>query len=178
MEIAHIERQSEWLRSLQREFTRIASRRVEAADVDDVVQDAMTVIAQKGIDRNAEAVGQPPPLAWCFQVLRHTIGNHYQRQRTRRSWVHEDAGAIERADGTTRIEAMTSEETLAVVEGALDELARTDAACAGYLSRMADGARAGDIADAESVERAAFYRRLYRCRRKLRQLLLAKGLDV
>lgn len=154
---------------------RIASRRVNEGDIEDVVQEAMRVVAEKGIDRAAAPLEGTEPLAWCFQVLRNTIGNHYQRQRTRRKWTESDAETGERAHNPTILESLDSERTLLVVESALDEMARTDPTCAAYLSRLADGARAGEIADDESVERSAFYRRLYRCRQKLRELLIAKG---
>jgi len=157
---------------------RIASRRVDENDVEDVVQEAMRVISEKGIDRAAPPVEGVVPLAWCFKVLRNTIGNHYQRQRTRQRWTESDADAVERAQNPRVLESLDSENTLSLVEGALDEMARTDPPCAGYLSRLADGARPGDIADDESVERPAFYRRLYRCRQKLRELLTAKGVVV
>lgn len=169
---------SEWLRALQRELVRIAARRVDADDVEDVVQDALSIIAAKGIDRGSEPVGDAPPLAWCFRVLRNVIGNHYQRQRTRDRWTKTDSDVVEQASAGGVLESLTSQETLIVVESALDELSRTDPVCAGYLSRMADGARARDVADDSSIERAAFYRRLYRCRHKLRELLRAKGIDA
>ena len=136
------------------------------------------MIAEKGIDRGAEPVDELMPLAWCFQVLRNTIGNHYQRQRTRQSRTEVDPAAVDRAHSPRVFESMDSQATLTLVENALDEMARTDTRCAGYLSRLADGARAGDIADDESIARAAFYRRLYRCRQKLRNLLTARGVMV
>lgn len=157
---------------------RLASRRVDEADVEDVVQEAMRVIAEKGIDRGAEPVGDAMSMAWCFQVLRNTIGNHYQRQKTRQRWTETDTDVVERAQNPRVIEAMDSETTLALIEGALGEMLQSDPKCAGYLSRLVDGARAGDIADGESIERATFYRRLYRCRQKLRELLTAKGVQV
>ena len=168
---------SRWLADLRREFVRLASRRVDADDVEDVVQDAMRVIAEKGIDRGAAPVGDAMPLAWCFQVLRNTIGNHYQRQRTKQRWTDTNEEVVARAPANA-IESLDSGSTLSVIEGALADMAKTDGKCAGYLSRLADGARAGDIADEESVERAAFYRRLYRCRQKLRELLVARGVAL
>jgi len=174
---------SEWLTAVRREFVRIASRRVSADDVEDVVQDAMRVIAEKRMDRGAEPVDGQMPLAWCFQVLRHTIGNHYQRERTRHRHLEGDAGAVDRAEGgpdsgPTSLEAMDSFATLTVIEDALGAMRRPDAKCARYLSRLADGERAGSIAESERIERAAFYRRLYRCRQKLRDILTAKGVMV
>jgi len=151
---------------------------VDESDVEDVVQEAMRVIAEKGIDRAALPLEGVAPLAWCFQVLRNTIGNHYQRQRTRQRWTESDADAGERAQNPRVLESLDSEQTLLVVEGALGEMARSDPTCAAYLSRLADGARPGEIADDESVERPAFYRRLYRCRQKLRDILIEKGVVV
>jgi RNA polymerase sigma factor (sigma-70 family) len=179
MENGDIERRtSEWLSGLRREFVRIASRRVDESDVEDVVQEAMRVIAEKGIDRGADPVDGFVPLAWCFQVLRNTIGNHYQRQRTRQRWTETDPVAVDRAHSPRVSESMDSQTTLALVEDALDDMARTDAKCADYLTRLADGARAGDIADDEAIGRAVFYRRLYRCRQKLRDLLTSRGVVV
>jgi len=179
MESGDIERRlSEWLSGLRREFVRIASRRVDEADVEDVVQEAMRVIAEKGIDRAVAPAGETAPLAWCFQVLRNTIGNHYQRQRTRRRWVEENPDGAPRTRSRDVLEAMDSRAILALVEDALSEMARTDARCARYLSRLADGARAGEIARDETIERAVFYRRLYRCRKKLRDLLAKRGVGV
>jgi RNA polymerase sigma factor (sigma-70 family) len=169
---------SNWLMDLRREFVRVASRRVNEGDVEDVVQEAMRVIVEKGIDRGADPVGTQPPLAWCFQVLRNTIGNHYQRERTRRRWTDGDSGMVDRSPNPLSLESMDSHTTLATIEAALVALGNTDSTCAGYLSRMADGDRAGDIADREGIERRAFYRRLYRCRQKLRDLLAKKGVVV
>jgi len=179
LESGAIERQtSEWLSGLRREFVRVASRRVDEGDVEDVVQEAMRVIAEKGIDRGADPIDGTVPLQWCFQVLRHTIGNHYQRQRTRQRWTETDSDAVGRAQSPRVFESMDSETTLELVESVLEQMARTDARCAHYLSRLADGARAGDVADDEAIERTAFYRRLYRCRQKLRDLLAARGVIV
>jgi hypothetical protein len=73
---------------------------------------------------------------------------------------------------------MDSQTTLTIIEEALVDMGRTDGTCAGYLSRMADGGRAGDIADDEAIERSVFYRRLYRCRQKLRDILAKRGVVV
>jgi RNA polymerase sigma factor (sigma-70 family) len=174
---------SDWLTAVRREFVRIASRRVNADDVEDVVQEAMRVIAEKGIDRGVRPLEEEMPLAWCFQVLRHTIGNHYQRERTRHRRLEGDPDAVERAHRSgdamaASLDAMDALTTLTVIESALREMGRTDSRCARYLSRLGDGERAGSIADAEKIERTAFYRRLYRCRQKLRQILTARGVVV
>ena len=138
----------------------------------------MRVVAEKGIDRGAEPIDELVPLAWCFQVLRNIIGNHYQRLRTRQRWTEADQGAVDRAQNPRVFESMDSQTTLALIEGTLDEMAQSSPKCAEYLSLLADGRRAGEIADGETIERPAFYRRLYRCRHKLRDLLAKKGLVV
>lgn len=166
---------SRWLDDLRARFVRIAARRVSDGDVEDVVQEAMRVIAEKGLDRSDPVVDGLPPLAWCFQVLRNTIGNHYQRQRTRERWTQSDPGAVDRAGV---IEAMDSGETLAVIEGALDDMKHRDPKCAHYLSRLADGAKPRELAGDEAIDVAVLSRRLYRCRAKLRDLLSAKGVMI
>lgn len=176
MENSNTSRQSgEWLARLRREFVRVAGHRVEAAEVEDVVQEAMRIIAEKGIDRAAEPLEGRPPLAWCFQVLRNTIGNHYQRERTRRRWVEDDPDATGVAASPTPLESLNSARTLSIIEATLADMMHSDPTCAGYLLRIVDGQRAGELADSESIERGAFYRRLYRCRQKLRELLSTRG---
>lgn len=164
-----------WLVALRAEFIRIASRRVDDADVEDVAQEAMRVIVEKGVERDTPSVEGAAPLAWCFQVLRNTIGNYYQRRRTRRRWTEPDTGV---AGEVAAIESFDSHRTLALVERALEEMRRSDPQCARYLSRLADGERVRDIAGDESLDVPVFSRRLYRCRRKLRDLLTAKGVVV
>jgi DNA-directed RNA polymerase specialized sigma24 family protein len=170
------QRPSRWLIDLRNQLLRIASSRVDESDVEDVVQEAMRIIVEKGVDRGAEPVDDTAPLAWCFQVLRNVIGNYYQRRRTSQRWI--DSSDVDNAPDPAVFEALDSDRTLALIEGALAVMRRSDPDCAGYLSRLADGERAGTIADGHSIDRAAFYRRLYRCREKLRGLLAAKGVVV
>lgn len=165
----------EWLENLRAEFVRIASRRVDTSDVEDVVQEAMRVIAEKGLDGEADSVDGLAPLAWCYQVLRNTIGNHYQRRRTRAQWTVADTTA---ADKAAVLESLDGRAALEAIEGALAEMARTDPQCARYLSRLADGERPGEVARDEKVDVPVFSRRLYRCRGKLRRLLAAKGVEA
>ena len=178
MEEASEQRQtSEWLRGLRQQFERIASRRVDQDDVEDVVQEALRVVAQKGLDSKLEAATDFPHLAWCFQVLRNTIGNHYRRETTRRQRFV--AGSEQLSEGETpmrsTIETMDSVETLRVIEGALAEMDRDQPQCGRYLTRLVEGLRPQEVAAEEQLESAVFYRRLYRCRQKLRDLLAAKG---
>lgn len=167
---------SDWLEKLRRQFERIASRRVDRDDVEDVVQDALHVVAEKGIDLTVEH-GDLPRLAWCFQVLRNTIGNHYRRVKTRRQWVVsvEECAGDDGGFSQHALESYGSVETLMVIEASLVEMAKEHPQCERYLSRLVAGVRLRDIAKEEALAPAVFSRRLYRCRQKLRSLLAAKG---
>jgi RNA polymerase sigma factor (sigma-70 family) len=169
---------NEWLERLRQRFVNVARRRVSEADVEDVVQDAMGVVLEKGIDRGAGAVGDLPPLAWCFQVLRNTIGNHYRRERTRRRWVTPDTEGIDRETSTAErpFEALGTDEALRAIEEAIDDVSRESPNCGRYLSRLLDDARPNDVAEEEGLEPSVFYRRLYRCRQKLRLRLQERGI--
>jgi RNA polymerase sigma factor (sigma-70 family) len=183
---------SEWLDQLRARFLAITARRVPAAVVEDLVQEALMIVVQRG-GRTGAALGPQaphaidglPPLAWCFQVLRNTIGNWYQRERTRRSaadpssLAHEQlrhASAPERS--LTPLEALEQSETDKVVGEALRELAATSDSCGRYLRSIADGEKPASIARREGLEESVLYRRIYRCREKLRELLAARGISV
>lgn len=171
-----------WLEQLRQQFLQVARRRVPPADVEDVVQDALRVVHDRGSALPAERrVEGLPPLAWCFQALRHVVGNHYQR-RHRRQRVLESrdphAGGWEEAvDPRTPAEALQGEELRGHVHAALAELARREDPCHGYLNAVLDGSSARELALREGLEPAVLYRRLYRCRQKLRQLLAMRGVQ-
>lgn len=118
-----------------------------------------------------------PPIAWCFQVLRHTIGNHYQKMRTRdaRTASIDSAEAVADA-GLTPLDAYAADDAARRVRQAIADMGASDKGCAEHLTRLADGERPGDLARALRIEEAAFYRRLYRCREKLRARLAAQGI--
>jgi RNA polymerase sigma factor (sigma-70 family) len=169
---------AEWLALLRKRFVEVASRRVGASDVEDVVQEALRVIAEKGLGPLSGAIEGRPPVAWCFQVLRNAVGNHYHREDTRRRRLtarpdDDEVGAAHRT-----AEELESTEALRLIEDALREMGRGDPSCARYLNRIVDGHRPQDVAEAEGLDPPVFYRRLYRCRRKLRDLLIARGLDI
>jgi len=169
----------DWLEKLRARFIEVAARRVGESDVEDVVQEAMRVVVEKRIVPGGEVVGELPPMAWCFQVLRNTIGNHYGREDTRRRrLVAEEHSASEVAAPARFAEEMDSRETLRVIEDALVEMGRSDPQCGRYLMRLVDDARPQAVAADEGLEPAVFYRRLYRCRQKLRGLLTARGVDI
>lgn len=165
-----------WLELLRARLVEIAQRRVDASDVDDVVQDALRVIAEKRFGPEDGAAGGRPELAWCFQVLRNTIGNHYRREETRRRrLVSTDPDG---ASGQRFAEELGSHEALALIEDALHEMHRGDPRCARYLSRLIDSAKPHEVASEEGLDPPVFYRRLYRCRKKMRDLLTARGVDL
>jgi DNA-directed RNA polymerase specialized sigma24 family protein len=161
-----------WLAALRDRFTGIARRRVQPDDVEDVVQSAMGVVVEKGVTGAGPQVEGLPPVAWCLQVLRNTIGNHYKRQQTRKKWVAE---GVETGHLSAPLESRNAAGRVEVIEAALDDMAQTDPQCGSYLQRTVDGVPARDIAAAEGLDADAFYKRLYRCRQKLREILRHRG---
>lgn len=154
------------LGELRERFVEIAARRVEPSAVEDVVQDALKIVVEK-------SAGAAPRIDWCFQVLRNVIGNHYRRARTRRRFVVEDGTTIESvATGQRQLAALEEEEAAMLIREGIDS---TGSPCRDYLGRLADGSSVASIATAEAVAAAVLYRRLYRCRQKLRQWLRARG---
>jgi RNA polymerase sigma factor (sigma-70 family) len=172
------ETEAAWLEKLRKRFVEVATRRVGESDVEDVVQDAMRVVAEKGLGPGAEPIEGRPPVAWCFQVLRNAVGNHYRREETRQRRLVSSPTAGDAEPSQRLVEELESVETLRLIEDALDEMRRGDPKCGRYLALLVDGARPQDVAVDEGIEAPVFYRRLYRCRRKLRELLVARGVDL
>ena len=166
----------QWFEQLRQSFVAVARRRVPLAAVDDVVQDALRVVHEKNIEPLVDRrVDERPTLAWCFQVLRNIIGNHYQRERRRGVVGELDVDNTHSSSTPTPLEALESSEVARLVNRALDNLARADASCGHYLRRMLTGASPAALAKEEDVPAAALYRRVYRCRQKLRALLETEG---
>jgi len=164
-----------WIERLRRRFVEVAARRVPAEAVEDLVQEALTIVLEKGpsLPRQRQVEGRPP-VAWCFQVLRNTVGNYYQRRRRRGEEVGE--GAADRLPGgETPLEALERDELRRHLGAALDALRRSDGQCWGFFDRIQRGERPRDLAEAAGLDEGALYRRLYRCRQKLRRLLEARG---
>jgi RNA polymerase sigma factor (sigma-70 family) len=170
----------QWASALRTRFHEVARRRLPPDLVEDVVQEALRVVVEKRIAVTTD-VEAPPSLAWCFQVLRHTIGNAYRRQRRREN---REAGPETMERGTkatadpTPLEALEAREARGAIERALASLARSDQECARMLTRVVEGSSPAEIASQGGTDPLVFYRRSYRCRQKLRALLLQEGVDV
>jgi DNA-directed RNA polymerase specialized sigma24 family protein len=163
----------EWLAALRARFVDVTRKRVPPEAVEDLVQEALTVVFEKGEGPDARS------LPWCFQVLRNVIGNHYQKQRTRaaattpgsaaRAHLEELAGGAPRP---TPLEALERAEAARLLRAAIDELAARDGHCGGLLRSMLAGAPAAPGGGAAA---STAYVRAFRCRQKLKAILLARG---
>ena len=159
-----------WLAPLRERVLSLARRRVHPDVAEDLGQDALRVI----VERNPG--DDPPSLPYCFQVLRNVIGNHYQKERVRRRRVEVEAtGQSVPDESPTPLEALASDDALRVVSECLQGLSVSDPGCTRYLRRLIGGANPAAIAEEEGLAAAVFYRRLYRCRLKLRDLLDQRG---
>lgn len=164
----------DWISRLSARFLEIARGRVGGAEAEDIVQEALTVICERtpSVEEDRLVDGLPP-LAWCFQVLRFTIANHYRRRRTRAGVISDDdVTSSAAATGANPLEALVTEERVALVRAALDSM---DKPCVRYLEQLATGIRPSEIAARERIPGDVLYRRIYRCRKKLMRLLVEKG---
>lgn len=167
------------LESLRLRFMAIAASRVPREAVEDLVQDALLVVASRIASAPAgEREAGLPRLDWCFQVLRNTIGNYYMKtsRRARRGGgrLNED----HRDPGATPMEALEAKEMREALEGALDAMRASDPDCGRTIDRIVSGTSPADLAAELGIAPAVFYRRLYRCRMKLRDLLEERGVMV
>jgi DNA-directed RNA polymerase specialized sigma24 family protein len=170
-----------WLTGLRERFVEIARKRVEDRVVEDVVQEALTIIFQKSGGGGAP-VRTTPSLAWCFQVLRNVIGNHYQKERTRRRRFvpYEGAvsnGGVESVPGSlpTPLESLEREELDRLLHDAVAELSRRDEFCGRHLRALLADDPALAPARSEGLAESTYHVRLFRCRRKLGKILMEKG---
>ena len=151
----------------------ITRRRVPADEAEDLVQSALQVIVERSGDPAlTEWIDGKPPLAWCLQVLRNVIGNHYRREGTRRRFI--DA-SVAPENIALPLEALDSGDRVRYIEESLEELAAASPDCGRYLRSMMEETPVQEIARANGLEANALYQRLYRCRRKLRDILRQKG---
>jgi DNA-directed RNA polymerase specialized sigma24 family protein len=152
----------DWPSRLRVRLVQVARRRVAPDSVEDVVQDALRIILERGIRQPGDlAPDGQPGLAFSFQVLRNVIGNHYQKERTRRRLAIVPPDGVELVDRAPEpLGALASENAAAAVHACIDQMSRTDAACARYLRGLADGRTPGELARGDSIDEPAFYRRL------------------
>ncbi len=173
----NIRETDQWLAGLRARFVAIARRRVPAEAVEDVVQDTLRIVIEKGWSGPGAAdIDGRPALAWCMQALRNVIGNHYQRTRVRAAHAADPARLEHVADRRRGpLEALAARDAERVVREALAGLARGDAPCGRWLSALAEERAPGELAREAGIEEGAFYRRLWRCREKLRAALAERG---
>ena len=166
-----------WLAELRARFVAIARRRVPPEAVEDVVQDTLRIVIEKGWNGPGAAdLDGRPALAWCMQALRNVIGNHYQRTRVRAARAADPARLERVADGRREpLEALAGRDAERIVRAALADLSRGDAPCGRWLWALAEDRTPGELAREAGIEEGAFYRRLWRCREKLRAALADRG---
>lgn len=166
-----------WLASVRARFLDVARRRVPTDVAEDLVQDALRILIEKGVDRpGALGPGGAPALAFGFAVLRNVIGNHYQKERVRRRTTTSESEAFVAPDPAPQpLESLASDEALRIVEQCLSAMSRTDGACARYLRRLVSGLSPRELAREEGLAEPVLYRRVYRCRLKLRDQLEQRG---
>lgn len=167
-----------WPGDLRARLLSVARRRVPDAVAEDLVQDALRIVLEKGvIGPGAVGPGGVPGLAFAFRVLRNVIGNHYQRERVRERTRGPIVAAQSVADpAPTPLEALTAGEAARFLREGLAAVATSDPACARCLTRLLDGLTPRELAREEGVEEAVLYRRMYRCRQKLREVLEERGM--
>ncbi len=160
-----------WLSLLRRRFAEIAARRVPEDAVEDVVHDALGIVLVKGQAEAQRENRTEPTLQWSFNVLRNVIGNWYQKRRH-----HERVEGMELQDNSPdALAALTTEERAETIRSAVDELRQSRPHCAQWLWSMAQGIKAGVLAERASMQQAAFYRKVYRCRKLLAEILHRRG---
>ena len=164
---------SNWLLQLRQRFAEITARRVPADAVEDVVHDALGVVLAKGLAEAQRSGSTEPSLRWCFSVLRNVIGNWYQKRRR-----HESVDDHQLQDGQPdALAALATDERAQTVRTAVAELRLARPDCADWLWSLAQGTKAGELAQRARIEQAAFYRKIYRCRRLLAEILQRKGVS-
>jgi DNA-directed RNA polymerase specialized sigma24 family protein len=178
-----ITNQDAWLGGLRARFVEIARGRVHEGAVEDVVQDALAIVFQKaGALGEGRGDAEPPPLPWCFRVLRNVIGNHYQKERTRlraadpASETH--AGIAEFTSwrpNPTPVEAIEQHERARLLREAIDELAAEDDFCWKHFQDVLAGGRRRSEETPSEAAVSTVYVRFFRCREKLRRILLRRG---
>lgn len=183
--------QDTWLAQLRARFVDVTRGRVAEGSVEDVVQDALAIIHEEGGGKAGGGLAwSPPALPWCFRVLRNVIGNHYQRERTRLRAARpgsETHAAVEeftaRRLNPTPVESLESRERTRLLQEAVAELASQDDFCGKHFVELLNGPTIEPSAShdrsamtsADRVANSTPYVRLFRCREKLRRILVRRG---
>lgn len=167
----------DWLAMLRERFAEVTARRVVADDVEKVVSEAMRAVIDSEIAPGVATIQGSPPLAWCFQVLRNTIGRYFRDDavRERRLFLANTASptALSRP-----VECVGARELLPLVESAVEKMSATEPHCALFFARFVDGAHPHEIIAEDDLDPVAFHRYMFGCRRKLRELLRSQGIDL
>lgn len=168
---------NEWLGALRARLLSVARRRVAPAAAEDLVQETLRILVEKGVRGPAdEPPGGATAIVYAFRVLRNVIGNHYQRERVRtRTSGPAAAAALAPDPAPTPLEALSSRQAVEIVRACLASMTSDDGACERYLRRLLEGLTPRDLAHEEGLEERVLYRRVYRCRLKLRALLEQRG---
>ncbi len=171
--------------SLRERFLQIAKWRVNEAQHEDIVQDALRIVHEKYAAR-PEGRGV---LVWSLVVLRNVIGNHYQAERRdRERGVADGMAVLERAAQEESIPALGDEGDAADLRErlmrAIAELGVRHPRCAGIFNRLLAGlaaeANRSEINDDlyehlkqgdPELSRGSWHVILHRCRARLRNLL-------
>src|SRR5437763_12695479 len=113
-----------WLVQLRARLLAVASRRVPPEAAEDLVQDTMGVILERGIRIGSfDTVDGLPPLVWSLQVMRNVIGDFYQRNRTATRHLEERTGADHEAvTSLTPLDALESADSTRAIHEPIDAL--------------------------------------------------------
>jgi DNA-directed RNA polymerase specialized sigma24 family protein len=180
--------EQELCEALRVRFVPIAKRRVQDADAEDVVQEALRIVHAKYAGR--ERAGQV--LTWSMVVLRNVIGNYYQRRE--KLALEEPFDERRHADRATGGEAAARQgadgecEMWGQILEAVGLLARKEPRCAVMFRRILESLDEGGTpaavlrramermrADFGEISRGALYVALHRCRANLRAILSDMG---
>lgn len=167
----------DWLVMLRERFTEVAARRVLAEDVERVVSEAMRAVTDSDIAPGVDSIQGAPPVAWCFQVLRNTIGRYYRDEALRERRLIQGTTASPTALARP-IECISPHATLSLVAAAVEQMSTTEPHCALFFNRFVEGAHPHEIIAEDDLDPTEFHRYLFGCRRKLRELLRTQGVSI
>jgi DNA-directed RNA polymerase specialized sigma24 family protein len=154
-------------------FSQIAKRRVRNDDAEDVVQDALRIVAE----RYGNRAEQVRTLAFSLTVLRNVIGNYYQkRERTDRGQPFDEGLHGYYTDSPDMVREQVKKALVILAEEAprcgLIFEALLESLDLGGGSREVSGRLFEKLQSRlEGITRNAFHVALHRCRDRLRTIL-------